>query len=77
MIDRPYSEKKDLHIGGTVPRAAVPAAGGIDALASEMKNALLSADDFVRSNPWQTLAVVAVLSLAAGYGLAAIFGSRR
>ena len=68
--------------GAAIARAAPGTvrddADGLPAgLQSELNRALAFANDLVRSNPWQVLGAVAVVSLAAGYGLAAAYGSRR
>ncbi len=144
MNDRPYAEKRDLHIGGVAPRntqyggphEAPPAlevnsshnewgveswdndaeeneamqndsredqnddhpagsrqwigdtwlgdawlgedwdADAGESLLANARRALSVADDYVRDRPWQSLAVVALVGIALGYGLAAA-GSRR
>jgi hypothetical protein len=41
-----------------------------ESLLADAQQALSLADDYVRSRPWQTLAVVALVGIALGYGLA-------
>jgi ElaB/YqjD/DUF883 family membrane-anchored ribosome-binding protein len=72
--------KRDLHVGGVGADASAALANVIDPLldASEdwvqqARNVARNADDFVRDNPWQALAVVAVLGVTLGYLLSRRF----
>jgi ElaB/YqjD/DUF883 family membrane-anchored ribosome-binding protein len=72
--------KRDLHVGGVGSDASAALASVIDPLldASEdwvqqARNVARNANDFVRDNPWQALAVVAVLGVTLGYLLARRF----
>jgi ElaB/YqjD/DUF883 family membrane-anchored ribosome-binding protein len=65
--------KKDLHVGGVGSPATV-LASVIDPLmdASEdwvrkARNAVSTADDYVRNNPWQALGMMAILGVTLGY----------
>jgi ElaB/YqjD/DUF883 family membrane-anchored ribosome-binding protein len=67
-------QKRDLHIGGlgTVASGALAAVTGprrhsADSWFIRARDVVRDADDYVHGNPWQALAVVAVLGLTAGY----------
>ena len=69
-------QKRDLHVGGlgAGPGGALAAvtgnvAGEVDSWFEKARIALREADDYVHGNPWQALAVVAVVGLTAGYWL--------
>jgi len=68
--------KKDLHVGGVgaVPSASL--ASVIDPLMNASENWVekarefaATADDYVRNNPWQALAVMAMVGVTIGYVL--------
>jgi ElaB/YqjD/DUF883 family membrane-anchored ribosome-binding protein len=66
--------KKDLHVGGLGAGATGALASVIDPLveASETwvrraREAVSSADDYVRNNPWQAIGVVAMVGVTLGF----------
>ncbi|MGD0490352.1 MAG: hypothetical protein ABSC32_02290 [Steroidobacteraceae bacterium] len=68
--------KKDLHVGGLGTDSSSTLASVIDPLmdASETwvqraRDFVHSADDYVRSNPWQALGVMAMIGVTLGYVL--------
>lgn len=68
--------KKDLHVGGVGANPAAVLASVVDPLmnASEdwvkkARNAVSTADDYVRNNPWQALGMMAILGVTLGYML--------
>lgn len=68
------TQKRDLHIGGVgssrpVALGAIhePMLEGTDEILKRAREALRSADQFLRDNPWPALGAVAVLGLAAGF----------
>jgi|GEM_PF-2311558 ElaB/YqjD/DUF883 family membrane-anchored ribosome-binding protein len=71
------AQKKDLHVGGLGASASAPLAAVTDNIhevadswLEKARDAVRDADDYVHSNPWQALAVVALVGLTAGYLLA-------
>jgi len=71
------AEKKDLHVGGLGSDPSGALAAVIDPLldASETwvkraRDLAVTADEFVRDNPWQALGVVALMGVTLGYLLA-------
>jgi len=67
------AQKKDLHVGGLGSGGAGAPATIVDPMIEAAgswlyrgKMAARNADEFVRMNPWTTLAVVALTALAAG-----------
>jgi ElaB/YqjD/DUF883 family membrane-anchored ribosome-binding protein len=71
------AQKKDLHVGGLGASASAPLAAVTDNIhdvadswLEKARDAVRDADDYVHSNPWQALAVVAFVGLTAGYLLA-------
>ncbi|HEX4150997.1 MAG TPA: hypothetical protein VHY75_02175 [Steroidobacteraceae bacterium] len=67
------SAKKDLHVGG-VGAVTPTLASVIDPLMDASENwvhkardFVSSADDYVRSNPWQALGAMAMLGVTLGY----------
>jgi ElaB/YqjD/DUF883 family membrane-anchored ribosome-binding protein len=77
-------ERKDLHVGGlgaassaTDPAASLasvidPLVDASENWAKKAREFVNSADEYVRSNPWQALGVMAILGVTLGY-----FMSRR
>jgi len=70
-------QKKDLHIGGIGASVSSPLAAitdnvrdAADSWFEQARDAVRDADDYVHANPWQALAVVAMVGLTAGYLLA-------
>jgi ElaB/YqjD/DUF883 family membrane-anchored ribosome-binding protein len=72
------AEKKDLHVGGLgVATSGALAAvvdpwtdavmGASDTWLRKVKYAARSADDYVRTSPWQAVGLVALMGLTAGY----------
>jgi ElaB/YqjD/DUF883 family membrane-anchored ribosome-binding protein len=68
------NQKRDLHVGGLGADPANTIAAVIDPLMDASENwvqkarALVStADDYVRTNPWQALGVMAILGVTLGY----------
>lgn len=68
------NQKRDLHIGGLgsngtrAPAVVVdPMIEAAGSLLQRSQSAARDAGEFVRSNPWAALAVVAALGAAAGY----------
>ncbi len=69
------AQKRDLHVGGlgasvSGPLAAVALNDAWDAADSwfeKARDAAQDVDDYVHANPWQALAVVALVGLTAGY----------
>lgn len=66
-------QKRDLHVGGlgsngtAAPRAVIdPTIEAAGSLLYRGKQAMRTADDYVRTNPWTALTVVALAGLAAG-----------
>jgi ElaB/YqjD/DUF883 family membrane-anchored ribosome-binding protein len=66
--------KKDLHVGGLGTPSASTLASVIDPLMDASENwvqkareFVSSADDYVRSNPWQALGVMAMVGVTLGY----------
>jgi len=77
-------EKKDLHVGGLGAATSGALAAVVDPLADSLmdasdtwlrkaKYAALSADDYVRTSPWQAVGLVALMGLTAGYLLSRRF----
>jgi ElaB/YqjD/DUF883 family membrane-anchored ribosome-binding protein len=67
-------QKKDLHFGGIGASTAAPLAAVTDDVRDmaeswfeKVQDAVRDADDYVHANPWQALAVVALVGLTAGY----------
>ena len=77
MVTAPLSsvvQKKDLHVGGLGAAASNTLAAVTDRIpditdswSRWARGAAREADDFLRSNPWTALAVVAAAGVAAGY----------
>jgi ElaB/YqjD/DUF883 family membrane-anchored ribosome-binding protein len=70
------AQKRDLHVGGlgssasgALAAVSEPLVGGPESWLRRARNAARDADDFVHQNPWAALAVVALVSLAAGFVL--------
>ncbi len=70
-------QKRDLHVGGLGSEASGALAAVIDPVIDaadswviKARDAARDADDYVHSNPWAALAVVALLGVSAGYLLA-------
>ncbi|MDP9084657.1 MAG: hypothetical protein M3N50_12995 [Pseudomonadota bacterium] len=70
-------QKRDLHVGGlgssaSGALAAVtdPVIDAVDSWLIKVRDTARDADDYVHSNPWAALAVVALLGVSAGYLLA-------
>lgn len=72
------AEKRDLHVGGLGAGASGALAAVVDPLADsimgvsgawmrKVKGAARSADDYVRTSPWQAIGLIALVGLAAGY----------
>jgi ElaB/YqjD/DUF883 family membrane-anchored ribosome-binding protein len=68
--------KKDLHVGGVGAAHSASLASVIDPLMDASENWVekarefaASADDYVRNNPWQALAVMAMVGVTIGYVL--------
>jgi ElaB/YqjD/DUF883 family membrane-anchored ribosome-binding protein len=79
MTTHPSSvaQKRDLHVGGLGSRASGalaavtdPVGDMTDSWLAGARDAARQVDDYVRTQPWAALAVVAILALAAGYSLA-------
>jgi hypothetical protein len=75
------TQKRDLHVGGLGASVSGPLAAVTDHAVNDhdtvwdvadtwfekVRDAVRDADDYVHANPWQALAVVAVVGLTAGY----------
>lgn len=68
------TQKRDLHVGGLGANASGALAAvtdhlpeGPDAWLRAARNAFRDTDDFVRANPWASLAVIGLAGLAVGY----------
>jgi ElaB/YqjD/DUF883 family membrane-anchored ribosome-binding protein len=66
--------KKDLHVGGLGASATGALASVIDPLveASETwmkraREAVATADDYVRNNPWQAIGIMAMVGVTLGF----------
>jgi ElaB/YqjD/DUF883 family membrane-anchored ribosome-binding protein len=66
--------KKDLHVGGVGVSPAATLAAVIDPLVdasenwlSKARNLAVTADDYVRDNPWQALGMMAIIGVTFGY----------
>jgi hypothetical protein len=70
--DAPHRHPADSQhwIGDTWVGEDWDAAYAGDNLLTDARHALTVVDDYVRSRPWETLAIVAVVGIALGYGLA-------
>lgn len=67
-------QKRDLHVGGLGSDASGALAAVTDPMSDvrdswlkRARDAARDTDDYVRTNPWAALAVVALMGLAAGY----------
>ena len=70
-------QKRDLHVGGLGSGAAGASATIVDPMIEAAgswlyrgKRAARNTDEFVRTNPWAALAIVALAAVAAGLWLA-------
>jgi ElaB/YqjD/DUF883 family membrane-anchored ribosome-binding protein len=79
LTTRPDSieQKRDLHVGGvgagavsTLAAVTDPMSDAAQSWLDGARRAVRDADDYVRDNPWQALAVVALIGVAAGFLLA-------
>lgn len=68
------TQKRDLHVGGLGSNAsgalaavADPLRDAADSWLTKARDAARDADDYVHSNPWGALAMVALVGLTAGY----------
>jgi ElaB/YqjD/DUF883 family membrane-anchored ribosome-binding protein len=75
--------KKDLHVGGVGAAPSASLASVIDPLMDASENWVekarefaATADDYVRNNPWQALAVMAMVGVTIGYVLSRRGSSR-